>query len=320
MGNNRPLSLFWNHDHYQVLTGGANLEGLALANNLIAHNPTGDGNCMYEAMYYIAHSHQHEGLGPFLRDNARQRAVRVNNMRLLAANSFDPFLANILGEEMLVNIGKKSAPRLASSDEIVRIMLGIYKAYPPKDYYLGQDKKLYFYARADEAKVNEDVNSIVLKEFKVDNQRLRADILAVIERDRNYLADPKAVSKKVLAFDRTNSASWNMLAPVYVDGVTKKEVDAVNLEGDHANYDAILNGIRTNNQSIGGAQTGFPYHSHMVNNGAGGVAFYYRHTGKGNDVEPVFYAVATSRVNNIYSWSHGYGKKNSHPERKSGYK
>jgi len=119
-------------------------------------------------------------------------------------------------------------------------------------------------------------------------------------------------------FDPTNHITWNIQPPVLIDGVTNGDVASViTIPTDQLNYDAITRGERVTNASTGG-RVGVGYHTHMNNNGNGGLAFYYRHTGA-RDVEPVIYAVASRRDGNIYRWQHGYPHSNTHPPRPGGF-
>lgn len=119
-------------------------------------------------------------------------------------------------------------------------------------------------------------------------------------------------------FDANNHTTWNLLPPVLVDGVTNGDVNGVTLTPtDQANLAAIMRGERVTNASTGGS-IGVAYHTHMSNNGGGGLAFYYRRVGVGFDVAPVIYAVADSRNGNVYQWRHGYPASNSHPVRPGG--
>jgi len=320
----RNFSLYWDRQavHYQVLAGNAALNNQPFNEHLIAHNPKGDGNCMYEALYYIANYGGNE-LSRDLREprNAMRRVARIRGMRSLAARNFDPLLANILGEEVILNEKKSKPKKLISSavpqDDLLNEVLNVYKAYPPKDYYL---KDGDFYSRSEKNKKVKAVNVVLRDDLKLqDKKQLRESVMAALEQDRSYYQDRPVVSKSLAKFDRTNSNTWNMINPDFIDGVTEKEVNTVILSGSDRRYYAdILTGVRTTNSSSGGAVIGAPYHSHMANNGGGGVAFYYRHV-KNNDVQAVFYAVANNRNSNNYVWNHNYGTSNSHPVRKNGY-
>jgi len=77
-GNEKALSLFWDRDreHYKVLDGAGELDTVVFNEGQhIAHDPTGDGNCMYEAIYYI----YREGSGNLGRDLAENPVRRASN-------------------------------------------------------------------------------------------------------------------------------------------------------------------------------------------------------------------------------------------------
>jgi hypothetical protein len=63
---------------------------------------------------------------------------------------------------------------------------------------------------------------------------------------------------------------------------------------------------------------GFGYHCHMVDNGAGGIAFAYNHLG-GNRVQPVIYDWCTKRPSstNDYNWRIEQTQKNTAPNKPS---
>ena len=97
-GPQSPYRLRWqNGDHYQVVDNG---------NNLI-HDPTGDGNCLYEALYFIVQNPN----GPAVQQLSQDLAANTNNvrtdgitqMRTEAADYIETHqadLADIIGEEI----------------------------------------------------------------------------------------------------------------------------------------------------------------------------------------------------------------------------
>ena len=197
-GPYKAFSLLWDreHEHYQVLIGGAALHNQPLAPGLIAHNPTGDGNCMYEAMYYIVNEGGDGTLGQVLAGNAERRALNVRGMRSIAAQNMDSALANILGEELLADEeeGQVLPSLLVSHVEAAKVIAAVYKAYPPKDHYLVRDKKNYYlHLRSNKAKVGGELGATLLKEFKVADKDLRAAVLSSLGKDRSYFLDKKEI-------------------------------------------------------------------------------------------------------------------------------
>src|SRR5262249_35372074 len=141
-GAERPFSLYWNGVHYDVLAGnGAALNGQVFTQALVAHASVGNGDCLYEAMFFILRMGDAK-IGEALREDPIRRASEVGNMRKAAAASLDPALANILGEE-----------------------LQIYAEKSPGEHYLAYDVKkgeFFFYDRSNNQK-KESLTSILKK-------------------------------------------------------------------------------------------------------------------------------------------------------------
>jgi hypothetical protein len=203
-GPARGLSLLWDRRaaHYIVLNGGAGLNG-QVYNPVahIAHNPTGDGNCMYEAMYYIRYEGGDGTLGAALAGDAQYRAVRVDRMRNAAATYLDEDLANILGEELQAHQDDDEIPIeavYAISLLYPTVIKELHKTYPAETHYLVREKKggLAFYSRADKSRKGRDLEATLRDDFKVSDKAMRAAVLAVLERDKNYFPEEKEKSGK----------------------------------------------------------------------------------------------------------------------------
>lgn len=203
-GPARGLSLLWDREaaHYMVLNGGAGLNGQAYnAVAHLAHNPTGDGNCMYEAMYYIRYEGGDGTMGAALAGDAQYRAVRVERMREVAALNLDEDLANILGEELQAHQDDEEIPIesvYAISLLYPTVIKELHKTYPAVTHYLTREKKggLAFYSRADKSKKGKDLEAMLRDDFKVSDKGMRAAVIAVLERDKNYLPEVKDKSGK----------------------------------------------------------------------------------------------------------------------------
>jgi hypothetical protein len=198
-GNVSNLSLFWDrqHQHYKVLTGGAvqgQLFDPVQNQNLIAHDPTGDGNCMYEAMYYIYRQGDATIVGELV-NNPQRRAQYVRRMRTIAAENFDPVLANILGEELMAYDDDVVLPTLSSRGDVVKIIAAVYESYSPKVYYLVRNKEDYdFYTRSNKTKASKkNLDAELRDDYKVKDKDLRKAVLAALSVDRSYFLEKKEV-------------------------------------------------------------------------------------------------------------------------------
>lgn len=142
------FNLLWNGAHYMVIVGGA--DGGAVPQ--VDFNPTPDGNCLFAALHYI----WRDG-GPYwkreLHDTKEQEA-RASYLRGVAADELEsnnPDLVNILGEELAVSGKDLSAnpeSRIGSGSkpgeklvQLNKVVLQLYKKYPPKDYMFKTEKK-----------------------------------------------------------------------------------------------------------------------------------------------------------------------------------
>ncbi len=196
IGAARAFSLLWTGDHYQVLAGGAALNGQVYAANMLVHDPTGDGNCMYEAMFYIVRM-GNARITADLQDSVL-RASHVRNMRTVAATNLDPALANILGEELAQN---EAEDLIAKFDtqwlEIAGKVKDLYAAFPPATHYIARDLKkqaYHFHTRADG--VQHDALSAVLeKRLNLKGKKEREAVEKHIARDRSYFSAEKLAEK-----------------------------------------------------------------------------------------------------------------------------
>jgi hypothetical protein len=234
-GGDRNLSLLWDRqaEHYIVLTGGAGLNGQLMAPGLIAHNPTGDGNCMYEAMYYILNDGGDGTLSAVLAANAQRRALNIGGMRQLAARNMDPALANILGEELLANEEESLIlpSLLLSNVEVSKAVMALYKAYSPNTHYLVRDKKnYYFYLRSNKTKVSGELGGELRNDFKVADKLVRAAVLSALEKDRSYFLEKKEIKLDFSGMERLINEKD---IEVYMDSHQDK----------HQNPDSVIYGV-----------------------------------------------------------------------------
>ena len=191
-GSERNLSLLWNGDHYQVLDGAAALDGVQFdAQQHIAHDPVGDGNCMYEAMFFIMRAGgQH--IATRLQ-NEGQRGDDTRNMRIIASTNIDDALANILGEELLaaedVEDFSKEFKDEAVRMEVAKAVSVLYDEYPPSQYYVAMEgsskkAKLKMVARAEEGGAKGDVTT-ALRKAKID-KKWWDEVSQRLQLDRSY--------------------------------------------------------------------------------------------------------------------------------------
>jgi hypothetical protein len=174
-GPRRQLSLLWTGNHYQVIAGNLN-NGDAMP--AIAHDPVGDGNCMFEAIFYIMRNG-----GAHVRNllqNEQRRATEIRNMRGIAANMLaqgDPTVLNYLGEEMHAARKKSDLSNwknVSGALEISQIklyeqlLMSVYKSFPPKNYYIefGSKSSSFVKRDAEDSKINISV-------FLRDNEELK---------------------------------------------------------------------------------------------------------------------------------------------------
>jgi hypothetical protein len=192
----RNLSLLWTGVHYKVLSGGAALDGQPYSPAQVAYDPTGDGNCMYEAMFYILRVGDARIVQSLQRDS--ERASHVRNMRLVAAQNLDPALANILGEELA---NEAEAQDYMPSFKVEWLSLGLavaelYKAFPPKQYFLQYDQgkgDYFFHKRLDKSK-GEALVAVLTKTLKIDKKE-QAQIVKYAAKDRSYFSEEAAAKK-----------------------------------------------------------------------------------------------------------------------------
>ncbi len=136
-GEARNHSLLWHQNHYQVITGDANRNNQAYADAMRAHNPVGDGNCMFEAIFYVLRDGENNVAR--LLGESHYREANVGNMRGIAASHMDPVLLDVLGNELDEEPGSKSYEFDLAQDvlnvETAALLLPFYKLYPPRDYF-----------------------------------------------------------------------------------------------------------------------------------------------------------------------------------------
>lgn len=171
-GTARNLSLYWSGNHYQVIQGNFN-NGDNIPN--ILHNPNGDGNCMFEAMFVIMRmGTQHTRA---LMQDDRRRELEISNMRNMAADVLeegDPALLNYLGEEMHQArkkadlsqwknvVGAKAIDNMELHE---KLLMASYKAYPPKEYFIDSSSKSYYFVKRDD-----DTTRVKISTFLRDNE------------------------------------------------------------------------------------------------------------------------------------------------------
>lgn len=189
-GDVRALSLLWHNDHYMVLNGGNALDGQPYAVGLVLHDPNPDGNCMYEAMFCIMRMGTAHVRGQL--QDASYRRNAVTNMRGIAADNIDPALANMLGEDLQAGELSSEDP-IAPGDqiqvaEISRHIMMFYKNYSPKTHYLlAEKKKMHFHQRSDDARVGDDVNTILVRECNLGGKaKLKEAVFGYLTKDRSY--------------------------------------------------------------------------------------------------------------------------------------
>lgn len=242
-GPAKNFSLCWNGTHYDVLNGGAALDNTALAPGMIAHNSTGDGNCMYESLMYILR----EGggnIGRRLQDESN-RAAYVSNMRNVAATNLSPALANILGDELPEVGDDEFMLELGSSwTDLGEHASAIYAAFPPKTYYLAYDDKKKDYVFTDRiAKTKGQYLSTYLEKTRgVKVRKEREKIGKLILRDKSYWTE-EAIAKAAKEPDEIEYP-----CPSIVPATLYRWVS------NDAAKDALKNGIK----KVGGIHDGIP--------------------------------------------------------------
>lgn len=130
------------------------------------------------------------------------------------------------------------------------------------------------------------------------------------ERERDRTGE-KAPSVSVpRPYDFRDSSTWTIQAVHSPNGTGWHAVNVG--PHDQLYLDALRRGELTNNSTAASPVVGVRYHAHMVNNGGGGIAFYYEHTG-GSSVRPVIYDWATTRTANNYHWVQARTTSNTAP-------
>jgi hypothetical protein len=221
-GDRSHYNLLWTGNHYQVIAGNLSEGDNAPANP--THDPTGDGNCLFEAMYYIR-ANGARGVKRRLR-NRQIREQRVQEMRDMAANELeqnDPVLLNYLGEEMqharktaskknqdLISYWKnasgfKGVNRL---DLYETLLFFVYKKYPPKTYYIDKSSKNPQFANRDEDKKEKHSIAMLLKDEEAEKILDEAN-----EKD----------SKFNKSDERKNFMEWLSKEASYLKDVSKKQ-------------------------------------------------------------------------------------------------
>lgn len=140
VGNGRkpPYYLYWDGAHYVVV----NKKGR------IIHDPVGDGNCMFEAVYFILKGRIAHRL--LRSENIRIAAVR--SMRVTAANWMltQPELLDILEDEYAQEkeIKKQSQEEFPSNLNLQTLMFleHAYKTFPPKSFHIHATSKSHYFA------------------------------------------------------------------------------------------------------------------------------------------------------------------------------
>ncbi|MEM9835607.1 MAG: DUF4157 domain-containing protein [Bacteroidota bacterium] len=200
-GPQRQLYLLWTGNHYQVIAGNLNDGDPVPAAD---HDPVGDGNCLFEAMFYIAREggeHVRE-----LLDNSTRRNNEVQNMRNNAANMLaqgDPAVVNYLGEEMHEARKKKDLSEwknISSSKEITdqalyeKLLLVTYKKYPPSKYHIIKEKKTSYLARRGGQDKEQNIKIFLRDDSEIQeilrsekqNKKIRDEFQQWLERDISY--------------------------------------------------------------------------------------------------------------------------------------
>jgi hypothetical protein len=192
----RGLSLLWTGDHYQVLTGGIALNNQAYNVGQVDYDPTGDGNCMYEAMFYIVRMGTAQ-VREALQGEVR-RASHIANMRTVAAENLGDAMANILGEELQNNEAEKfmasfSGEWLSVGASVSRL----YKEFPPEQYYVQADKKgeYFFHTRMGDVRGKASLNTELEKALLIKDRSERASVVKHVARDRSYFSAARLAEK-----------------------------------------------------------------------------------------------------------------------------
>ena len=221
-GDDRNLSLLWTGDHFQVVGGGGGLNGQLFNPASVVHNPEGDGNCLYEAVFYILRNGE-GNVGKLLNEDPRYRSENIANMRGIAASHMEPALLSMLGDELLSEQEKdksyEKAFVFANDKEISDIalyMYEIYKKFPPKDYYIALNGKLESVfkkrkpvsgdkearIRTEISNVVRDINSGVVKKMAVKEERtLKVKFEEYLKKHSPYKSEP---AKKRFQVDTKN--------------------------------------------------------------------------------------------------------------------
>lgn len=202
-GDNRTLSLLWNGVHYQVLDGGAGLDGQVYNNQLLKYDPVGDGNCMFEAIFYVLRMGQ--GNVEKLLGQSQYRAAYISNMRTIAAQHMDPALLNILGDERNAELERdedfeKSFDFSSEQEQVVvsAYVSLMYKDYPPKTHYIKRKKKdLYISLRSDKSSRGTKLKAALqgFKDDSLDRSKIN-DVIAYMENHEPYQLAPAPKGNK----------------------------------------------------------------------------------------------------------------------------